>query len=556
MKKPVSVLFLVFLILIFCSFSQAGVGQAQPEFVVVPDDFGSIQQAIDNVKEGGKVFVHKGTCFENLTITKSLVLMGEDCKTTIIDAQLKATVILVCADNVTITGFTVKISDTETPSNYMRPDKLHGIHLLHANYCNISGNKVTYNGYGIWLYDSNYNSISENNCTDNWTGIRMEASGNNQITENSLQSNHYGIRFYGSQNNLLKGNTIRENNQGFRGSEDSFVNQIDESNTLNDKPIIYWNNQHQRTVQGDVAFVFLLNCSEIVVQNLNFVTGYYGVVCINSKNCTIQNCNIKDHYYGIWLYNSSNITVTQNNLTENNLPGTVQLYVSNNNTISKKKFIANFYSIKLSNSTYNSIFENTIIDGPTEAIAFFDASKHNKVTANNISNNRGGIWFQYPTANTEECYSNYNLINKNVIKECKDWGILLGPTSQNTFTENNITNNGQGVRFYTKENTNIFYLNNFENNTVQVNSKSIATWSKGSKGNFWSDYKGKDNNGDGIGDTPYIINENNVDNSPLMKPTVIPEFSSWTLVPLIFAGIILILTTKKKLSKTTKTQTY
>ena len=554
MKKPVSVLVLVLFVVVFCSFPQIGVGQTEPDIVVVPDDFGSIQQAIDNLKEGGTVFVHKGTYYENLTITKSLVLMGEDYKTTIIDAQLKATVILVNADNVTVTGFTVKISDTETPSNYMGPDKLHGIHLLHANYCNVSGNNLVFNGYGIWLYNSHFNSLTENNCTDNWTGIRMELSSNNKITENCLESNRYGIRFYDSQNNILEGNTLLGNNQDFRVSEDSFDNNIDESNTLNGKPVIYWSNQHHRTVQGDVAFVFLLNCSEIVVQNLNFVNGYYGVVCINCNNCTIQNCNITGHYYAIWLYNSSDMTVTQNNLTENNLPGTLQLYLSDNNTLSKNLFRANFYAIKLLNSSHNNIVENTIINGPTEAIAFFDASKHNTVTGNNLSNNRGGIWFQHPTAHTEECYSNYNLITKNVINGCKDWGMLLGPTAKNTFTENNITNNGQGVCLYTKENTNIFYLNNFENNTVQVNTKSAAIWSQGSKGNFWSDYKGKDNNGDGIGDTPYIIDENNADNSPLMKPTVIPEFSSWIVLLLLFTATIIGLISKRKLYKNAKPQ--
>jgi len=44
-------------------------------------------------------------------------------------------------------------------------------------------------------------------------------------------------------------------------------------------------------------------------------------------------------------------------------------------------------------------------------------------------------------------------------------------------------------------------------------------WDDGypSGGNYWSDYAGVDADGDGIGDTPYVIDENNTDRYPLIS---------------------------------------
>jgi parallel beta-helix repeat protein len=109
----------------------------------------------------------------------------------------------------------------------------------------------------------------------------------------------------------------------------------------------------------------------------------------------------------------------------------------------------------------------------------------------------------------------------NIIDSNSDWGILLQPTIQNTFTENNITNNGKGVHLNAILNE--FYRNNFVNNTIQVEPNGVAIWNVGSQGNYWSDYSGIDNNNDEIGDTPYIINESNQDKYPLMNPINISE---------------------------------
>lgn len=57
-------------------------------------------------------------------------------------------------------------------------------------------------------------------------------------------------------------------------------------------------------------------------------------------------------------------------------------------------------------------------------------------------------------------------------------------------------------------------------NQTFVYNTTTNRWDNGypSGGNHWSDYTGADINGDGIGDTPYIVDANNTDHYPLMTP--------------------------------------
>ncbi|GAG37705.1 unnamed protein product, partial [marine sediment metagenome] len=76
-------------------------------------------------------------------------------------------------------------------------------------------------------------------------------------------------------------------------------------------------------------------------------------------------------------------------------------------------------------------------------------------------------------------------------------------SSSNTISGNTVLGNYRnGIRLY-YSNSNTIFHNNFIDNTVQViESYSTNTWDNGAgEGNYWSDYRGSDNDGDGIGDT-------------------------------------------------------
>lgn len=163
--------------------------------------------------------------------------------------------------------------------------------------------------------------------------------------------------------------------------------------------------------------------------------------------------------------------------------------------------------IRLSNISYVRI-ENTKVEGCSYGIILLDYSTNNIITGNSITANTQGI----------SLYTN---------------------CSNNTITGNNITDNTLfGIHLSSSSNNSI-YGNNFMNNANQTQcDESINTWDNGAHGNYWRNYSGADVNGDGIGDTPYIINTSNQDRYPLIE--VIPELTSLTMLSLFIVATMVV----------------
>jgi nitrous oxidase accessory protein NosD len=79
-----------------------------------------------------------------------------------------------------------------------------------------------------------------------------------------------------------------------------------------------------------------------------------------------------------------------------------------------------------------------------------------------------------------------------------------------------MKDNERGL-FLGDSDNNTIQHNDFINNTKQASTvDSQSSWDNGAQGNYWSDYRGTDTDGDGIGNTPYVIDADNNDNYPLM----------------------------------------
>ncbi|MEM2130332.1 MAG: hypothetical protein QXZ70_07020 [Candidatus Bathyarchaeia archaeon] len=124
-------------------------------------------------------------------------------------------------------------------------------------------------------------------------------------------------------------------------------------------------------------------------------------------------------------------------------------------------------------------------------------------------------------ANNNDVYGN------NILTATADYGVyIVGNSSNNIIHGNNILALLSDVEINSKSaENNTFYHNNFlikySNEPASLytyNLTLVNFWDNGREGNYWDDYAGTDINKDGIGDTPYVIGNGNVDNYLLMFP--------------------------------------
>jgi parallel beta-helix repeat protein len=374
----------------------------------------------------------------------------------------------------------------------------------------------TGSGYGIYLSNRSSVTIKNTNIKDCGVAIWLDYSSNNSIVENSITNNSYGIELYiGSLNNSIVGNNITDNQRGIWLEWWSNYNSIVGNVFVNDGLAawdFYGNVVVDNLVNGK-PLVYLEDTSDIVVEDAG------QVLLVNCTRIKVENLNLSNTAAGVQLWRTSYTTIAGNNITNNKYEG-----------------------IRLRESSNNSIVGNNITGNDGYGIFLHGSSNHNSIAGNNLTNCKYGI--------SLEDSSNNSISQNNIAAGSFSYfGIELAYSSNNSVVGNSITDNICGI-VLDEASDNRFYHNNFMDNNQQVSSDGYANvWDNGypSGGNYWGDYNGADANHDGIGDTPYVIDASNIDNYPLIVPTVIPEFPSFLVLALfIMATLLAIIVYRRK----------
>jgi nitrous oxidase accessory protein len=212
-------------------------------------NYSSIQAAVNNASAGVTVFVYNGTYVERLNITKSLILTGEDNTNTVIDGGASGFVVILAADYVTLSNFTITGSEDVFP--------FAGIYVT-SNYNTISNNILTDNFYGMQLgYATSHNLIINNSIYQNKRcGVYFNHSSDNTLVGNSVRNhpvNGFGLFEY-SNNNIIVNNTFFRNGYSGVNIRESYDNAVIGNSFIQDQNGLHKPSPEYHTVAQDNIF--------------------------------------------------------------------------------------------------------------------------------------------------------------------------------------------------------------------------------------------------------------------------------------------------------------
>ncbi len=227
-------------------------GLLKGKTIYVPDDYSTIQEAIDHADVGDTIKVRAGIYYENIKVYKKLNIVGSGSSVTIIDGGGRGSVVTIATHGVKFTDFTVRNGDIGIEIGYCHP-----ISIFYSVGNTINGNNITNNEvYGIRLYGS-CNTVTKNNFVNNGNGILLwECSSCNRITKNNIINNGNGIQLIFSLGNIITKNNITNNQFLGIGSgillDDSPGNTITKNNFINnDYGILLWDSSGNRVARNN-----------------------------------------------------------------------------------------------------------------------------------------------------------------------------------------------------------------------------------------------------------------------------------------------------------------
>jgi parallel beta-helix repeat protein len=446
-----------------------------------PGNYSKIQDAIDDASNKDTVYVYDDSSpyYENVFVYKSINLIGEDAKNTVINGMGIDDPLWVNTSYVNIRGFTVTNS------------------LISAWSQGICAVDKKWHGP-----DDPYITLTQINISDciikknGGCGIRLDNTMNVNVWNCTIESNA-ALSIYNIYSRQVK------------------ISQC----------TITGNGEEEFGYPGGIGI-----CKNPDLGNSENV---------EVNNCIIQ----ENYFEGVLILSSSNITIYNNIINNNSKFGVLvsssngpinDIFIEHNFISSNGQGVDFDAGITLQDPMHNVIIKNNNVSNNNGSGIFGLRSTNLTIVNNGIfKNNQYGLRF---TLAFDESIENRLIRNDNKIE-----GYLhrVPTVHKNTLT-NHSEIDAPG---WTGNFNNTIFHNNFIKNAQNAIDTGSNTWDNGypAGGNYWDDYSGYDNysgpaqnlsGSDGIGDTPYNISGgSNQDRYPFMKLINEPPIADFSWMP-------------------------
>ncbi|HEV2667694.1 MAG TPA: nitrous oxide reductase family maturation protein NosD, partial [Blastocatellia bacterium] len=250
----------------------------------------------------------------------------------------------------------------------------------------------------------------------------------------------------------------------------------------------------------------LLKSNENTVAGNELRDTLYGIYLYHSPRNTVQGNTVRGRRElevgsrgaGLHLWNSPDNTIEENTITA--ARDGMYIQSSPGNNIRRNRVFGVRYGLHYMSSDANKFEENVFSDNVAGAAIMY--SRKIELRRNVFVHNRGfssfGVLFQDCEDNVAE--ENFFIDNAT--------GVFAEALRKSVFRRNVIAENDLALQIFSSCAQNLFVENNFVENLsplLLVGKRSDTRWQEGGRGNYWSDYRGYDLDGDGVGDVAHKV---------------------------------------------------
>jgi parallel beta-helix repeat protein len=430
--------------------------------IVVPDDYTTIQDAIDNANASDTIRVHAGNYSENLVINTQVEIIGNGTTETVIQTS-SPTAVDINADGTNLSK--IKIDGGGTSGVYIKGEN-----------CTIEDINVTGSSRGLRTNGAHWLYIGNSTFTGNSDfGMIIHLSNNVTIYGCEVTNNAFddGIQINSGQSDITISHTLVDSN-GFMGIEflgNSDI-RVDNCTITNNFDTGIWIELsqgidiHDNDVDSNFLFaIYIFFSSDIMMSGNNVTKNIFGTYIDNCAKGEIWDNVFKDNEgVGIGLFDSG---------------GPTPLWVHHN-------------LIQANALVFQGLESGLFIGG-------FSTADGNIAEDNQIIGNHKGIVMRYGGAHD-------NIIRRNIIRDNGMGVENNNGAGRNIYYHNSFINNTIHLRYPSSVDS---YDSGYPNG-----------------GNYWDTYSGNDvysgpsqdvRGPDSLGDTPMRLSTSVSDGYPLLR---------------------------------------